>query len=365
METSFLKDLVYDLDNYTNDVQVNSVYFGGGTPSLARVQLVEQLLNAISSRITLSPNTEITLEANPTQIETTKLKDFKAAGVNRLSLGMQVSRYNKALDEHALSFFGRDHTVKQGLESVEKAKTVFKNISLDFIWGRPGQSLGSWQTELHLITKLNPQHLSLYQLTVEKGTRLYNDVQNGLKMPADDELADMYDLTQQIPGYAQYEVSSFSKSEATQSKHNKGYWKGDDYIGIGPGAHGRLTVDQQRFRTFRIPSPDHWMNQIQTSGHGIRKKQQLSMNEVGQELVVFGLRMIDGIDGTRFKELSKYEMDEVFCFNCQILDPEQVHELESLNLIQVQRDGTKIVNLKPTHAGLAVADRIISKIVKI
>ncbi|KAI8898286.1 hypothetical protein BC833DRAFT_590505 [Globomyces pollinis-pini] len=258
LEKAYLTDLTHDLSELDQTKQtINSIYFGGGTPSLAKPTLVENILKLLFIDLNFKPavDLEVTLEANPTRLEAQSLKDFKAAGVNRLSLGIQ------SLDNDDLKFFGRDHNVNEALQAITLAQSLFENVSLDFIWGRPGHTTDQWELELSQILSFGANHLSLYQLTVENGTplaKLASKSSNRNLFPCEDTLVDMFQLTQELTqrgGYGQYEVSSYAKDglSSNRSKHNQGYWNGNDYIGIGPGAHGRLfKADNIRYRTYRV-----------------------------------------------------------------------------------------------------------------
>nr|KAJ3422721.1 radical S-adenosyl methionine domain-containing protein 1 [Polyrhizophydium stewartii] len=232
--------------------RIHSVYFGGGTPSLARPEMVARVLQRVQDLGMTPSQLEVTLEANPTSVEASKLRAFKAAGINRLSLGVQ------SLDPDALRFLGRDHSAKEALEAIETALDVFDNVSLDFIWGRPGQTVAAWERELQQVTALGASHLSLYQLTVERGTPLFKQVQKHPQlMPGEDEIADLFEATRHVAslgGYEQYEVSSFCRGgmRSNRGQHNQSYWNGNDYIGVGPGSHGRLWngVESSTFKMF-------------------------------------------------------------------------------------------------------------------
>ncbi|TPX34048.1 hypothetical protein SmJEL517_g03217 [Synchytrium microbalum] len=275
-------------------VKISSIYFGGGTPSLMQPSTVESILKDVASKCNVDPrNTEITLEANPTSVETAQLLGFKHAGVNRLSLGIQ------ALNDEDLHLLGRDHDVKDARKAIHAAQNTFERVSLDFLWGRPRQTLNGWKDELQEALSFGAEHLSIYQLILERGTPMF-DIH--AEMPSlwqsEDVQAKMYSTTVELArlfGYKQYEVSSFAKSADAESRHNNGYWFGRDYIGIGPGAHGRVTSMNERYRTACIRSPSQWQTQCVDSGNGVATKVRMSDKEVGRELVAQGLRTIRGI----------------------------------------------------------------------
>ena len=354
------KELSYELErrkhlNQGKDSLI-SVYFGGGTPSLATPGLVEKSME-VFDKFGYRDIKEVTLEANPTGLDLDLLNAFKSAGINRLSLGVQ------SLHDNDLKFFNRDHNVKDATRGIEMALQIFNNTSLDFIWGRPNQSLQDWTKELDLVTLFGSKHLSLYQLTVERGTKLYHQVSQdkSVTMPDDDEMADLFELTRsklKSAGYDQYEVSSFAKSKEFQSQHNIGYWSGRDYIGVGPGAHGRLLRGNKRFRTYRTMSPSLWSDQINILGHGIQKEKVIDDGEMQNELVLVGLRQAKGIDGAEFLLMTGATLDD-------ILDWNEIKTLKEINLITTAANSRgQLENIKCTFDGLAVADKIAARILK-
>nr|XP_054773798.1 radical S-adenosyl methionine domain-containing protein 1, mitochondrial-like [Lytechinus pictus] len=233
--------------------RVNSIFFGGGTPSLAEPRVLEGVIDAVREMVVMPTDVEITMEANPTSVEMKRLEDFKSAGINRLSLGIQ------ALNNNDLRTLGREHTVDQSLTCIQEARTLFPDrLSIDIIFGRPSQTLNSWKAELDHILKVCDSHISLYQLTLEPGTLLYKlDQQGVLPMPDADVMADMYENAVErlaISGFRRYEVSNFARDVEAESTHNKAYWEGKQYIGVGPGAHGRFCPVDEVTESIRITS---------------------------------------------------------------------------------------------------------------
>ncbi|KAJ3367244.1 radical S-adenosyl methionine domain-containing protein 1 [Allomyces arbusculus] len=349
---AYVKELTHAL---TEEVpgrtwDIKSVYFGGGTPSLAPLEFFERTLAAIHQHATsVAPDAEITVEANPSDITLDKLHAWRAHGVNRLSIGVQ------ALDDATLRLFERDHTAQQALRAVELAKKVFPDrISLDFIWGRPGQSVRSWKNELRRILGIADGHLSLYQLTLERGTRLVralNTDEDLPAMPSDDELADMYEATVQITAahdVHQYEVSSFARSHANKAVHNSGYWRGHEYIGVGPGAHGCIARrgPGTRDKTYRIMSPSAWAATCHASGHGMLKRAKMTRRAVAEERVVLGLRMVR--DGLVMDEDVK-----------EVLDGEQVEKMVADGFLEWTENGVRC-----TRKGLAVVDAVVPRVLR-
>eukprot|EP00062_Callorhinchus_milii_P004772 gi/632943733/ref/XP_007887109.1/ PREDICTED: radical S-adenosyl methionine domain-containing protein 1, mitochondrial [Callorhinchus milii] len=276
---------------------ITSVFFGGGTPSLARPSTVGSLLETVAKTTFLASDAEISLEANPRSAAASRLAQFKAVGVNRLSLGVQ------ALRDADLLILGRDHTAQEALWSLGEARALFPGwTSVDVLFGRPGQSLGLWEAELQELLLLCDHHISLYQLTLERGTALFRQVsQKTLSMPGPEEMAAMYTAARTIlqgEGFHQYEVSNFARKGAV-SVHNMGYWQGKQYIGVGPGAHGRFVPwgegSGQREARIQTLEPENWMREVRKFGHATRKRVQQSPLDMLEEKLVLGLRMSEGI----------------------------------------------------------------------
>ncbi|KAG0166657.1 radical S-adenosyl methionine domain-containing protein 1 [Apophysomyces sp. BC1015] len=280
--------------------KVHSVYFGGGTPSMN----IAHLLDTVDKHVGLSSDIEVTLEANPTSIESLRLQDFRQAGVNRLSLGIQSFR------DRDLKILGRDHSADDGVKAIMEAKKIFDKVTFDLIFARPGQSLREWREELQQGLELAGDHLSMYQLTMERSTPLHKLSQRGIvaPLPSADEAADMYEETVKVArnhGFNHYEVSNYCRNEAAIGQHNFAYWQGLDYVGIGPGAHGRLTDTQgRRMRTFGEFHPDKYMSLCESEGEGIRKITPIPVEQIIEELIVFGLRTRMGITRSRFKRMT-------------------------------------------------------------
>ncbi|KAJ3299139.1 radical S-adenosyl methionine domain-containing protein 1 [Borealophlyctis nickersoniae] len=343
---------------------VQSVYFGGGTPSLAKPELVSSILEIVSKHCALSPDAEITLEGNPTSITSSTLRAFYSSGINRVSLGIQ------SLRDADLRTLGRDHSTSDAIRAIETAQEIVGNVSLDFIWGRVGQSVEDWEAELRQACAFRTPHMSLYQLTFERGTPLFTALlRNAVARPHDDTLADMYERTIAVAeesGYAQYEVSSFVLKEGgRKSRHNSGYWEGVDYIGIGPGAHGRLWGGDgaSRYRTYRILHPETWMRQCEVLGHGMRRLVRIEPQESKEEAVLLGLRTFAGISADAFKRASGGQ--ELWEF----LDMTSVRQMVSAGFLQWIPNNDPARNagpdgIQPTRRGLAVIDRVVGEIIK-
>ena len=291
----------------TGPLILSSVFFGGGTPSLMQPGAVGAILDEIARLWPQANDVEITLEANPSSVEAGKFQDFRTTGINRVSLGVQ------ALKDADLRRLGRLHSVSEALDAHEIARTHFDRVSFDLIYARQDQSLSDWEAELSRALELGPDHLSLYQLTIEDGTAFGDRFAAGKLrgLPDEDLGADMYDATQALcesAGLRAYEVSNHARPGA-ESRHNLIYWKAGDYLGIGPGAHGRVTVDGMRFATDTHLAPGKWLNKAET-GRGEDSREALSQDDQLKELLLMGLRIIDGVDlnhlaALRFDKSSK------------------------------------------------------------
>ncbi|XP_018560161.1 radical S-adenosyl methionine domain-containing protein 1, mitochondrial [Lates calcarifer] len=294
---------------------ITSVFFGGGTPSLAHPSTIAAILETVSRQVNLSDEAEVTLEVNPTPAGKSKLEDFCHAGVNRFSIGVQ------SLQDNDLKILGRDHSSHQALQTIEEAQRLCPGrVSVDVMFGRPKQSVESWENELSELLRVCDDHVSLYQLTLERGTQLFKQVQRGeATVPAEDVTAEMYQSARKTlhrHGFLQYEVSNFARNNAV-SHHNMSYWKGRQYIGVGPGAHGRFVllgeggvVREARTQTLE---PDVWIREVQQQGHGTRRRIQLGHLELLEEVLVMGMRMTEGINHKHWELFSpQLGLHEVF-----------------------------------------------------
>ncbi len=276
--------------------RLGSIFLGGGTPSLMRPADVAALLADARALFEMDAECEVTLEANPTSVEAAKLRDFRAAGVNRLSLGVQ------ALEEEALRFLGRRHDAGEAVAALELARATFPRLSFDLIYARPGQSEQAWREELRRALALAADHLSLYQLTIEPGTRFATEHARGaFRLPADDDAARMYHATAEEAarfGLAPYEVSNYARPGA-ESRHNLAYWRYGDYLGIGAGAHQRLLLDGRMLATRRHRAPEEWAARVEQAGHAAVEETALSPQERAREALLMGLRLDEGVDPAR------------------------------------------------------------------
>lgn len=279
---------------------VTSIFLGGGTPSLMEAATLGTILDEIAKQWTVPSGIEITLEANPASADASRFRDYRALGVNRVSLGVQ------ALNDADLKFLGRLHSVDEALAAVGLARDIFPRMSFDLIYARPNQSLAGWEAELRQAVGYAADHLSLYQLTIEDGTPFKALHAAGKIITPDDDLsADLFDLTQNVTadlGLAAYEVSNHAAPGA-QSRHNLTYWRYGDYAGIGPGAHGRLTTADGKIATETERHPESWLNQVNAHGHGMTSQTKLTLEDQAEEMLLMGLRLDEGLDLGRLEAL--------------------------------------------------------------
>lgn len=290
-QTAYQKEL-HHFKTYLSDHRITSIFFGGGTPSLMPDGLVASILEAIDQ---ISPinDIEITLEANPSSTESDRFKAYQQAGVNRLSLGVQ------SLNETALTFLGRAHSKTEAIDAIALAQRYFPRYSFDLIYARPEQHLASWQQELEEALTYAGGHLSLYQLTIEKGTPFYKQHKDGMfTLPEEEESADIYQYTNErlrSHGLLAYEISNYAKP-GEESQHNISYWKYEDYLGIGPGAHSRTTFNGTKHAIMMTHQPENWLKQVAEQGHGIQQQEALSADTIKIEKIMMQMRHIEGIE---------------------------------------------------------------------
>ncbi|MBA8905283.1 radical SAM family heme chaperone HemW [Aminobacter sp. NyZ550] len=285
----------------TGPREVTSVFLGGGTPSLMRPETVGAVLEAIAANWTIADSAEITLEANPSSVEAERFRGYRAAGVNRLSLGVQ------ALNDQDLRFLGRLHNVEEALHAIGLAREIFPRLSFDLIYARPGQKPDAWAAELKQAIGYAVDHLSLYQLTIEEGTRFFQLYNAGkFEIPDGEHAAELYAITQDVTaahGLPAYEISNHAKPGA-ESRHNLTYWRYGEYVGVGPGAHGRFLEDGTRIVTIAEKLPERWVELVEQRGHGVVGGETLTRSEEADEFLLMGLRLVEGIDLARYEQLS-------------------------------------------------------------
>ena len=321
---------------------VSSIFLGGGTPSLMQPRTVGAILDAIGQHWNVADDVEVTLEANPTSVEATRFRGYRNAGVNRVSLGVQ------ALDDASLKALGRLHTAREALDAVAIARSVFDRYSFDLIYARPDQTPEMWAEELQRAISQAAEHLSLYQLTIEEGTPFYGLHAAGkLKTPDEAIARALYDVTQEIcarHGLPAYEISNHARRGA-ECRHNLVYWRGQEYAGIGPGAHGRLDIDGQRHAIATEKRPEAWLMRVEAIGNGIVTDDLLNSEERADEFLLMGLRLREGIDPQRYAALSG-----------RPLDPQRIAILREEGAIAISPDG----RLRVTQDGFPVLDAVVA-----
>ena len=321
---------------------VTSIFLGGGTPSLMQPGTVGTILDTIGKRWSVARDVEVTLEANPTSVEAARFRGYRAAGVNRVSLGVQ------ALDDASLKELGRLHTAQEALDAVAIARANFERYSLDLIYARPRQTPQEWQAELKRAIGEAAEHLSLYQLTIEPDTPFATLHKTGkLITPDDDASRTLYDLTQQIcsdAGLPAYEVSNHARPGA-ECRHNLVYWRGHEYAGVGPGAHGRLDIDGRRHATMTEKRPESWLMRVETVGNGLVTDDVLLPEERADEFLLMGLRLAEGIDPARYTALSG-----------RTIDPARIEVLAAHGFVERDGDGS----LRVTPSGFPVLDAVVA-----
>ena len=321
---------------------VSTIFFGGGTPSLMQPGTVGAILDAIGKHWTIAPDVEVTLEANPTSVEATRFRGYRAAGVNRVSLGVQ------ALNDAELKTLGRLHTAQEALNAVAIARKAFERYSFDLIYARPGQTPQAWASELKRAFAEAAEHLSLYQLTIEQDTPFAALHAAGKLITPDEDVArTLYDTTQEVcsaAGLPAYEISNHARPGA-ECRHNLVYWRGHEYAGIGPGAHGRLDIAGERRATATERRPEAWLMRVEALGHGVVTDETLSHVEIADEFLMMGLRLAEGIDPARYEQLAGRPIDE-----------RRVAILREEGAVEVTPEG----RLRVTQSGFPVLDAVVA-----
>ena len=326
---------------------VTSVFFGGGTPSLIAPATVAAVIDRIAAAWTLGNNAEISLEANPTSAERRRFEGYRTSGVNRLSLGVQ------ALDENDLKRLGRGHDVTEARAAVVAAQAVFPRSSFDLIYARPGQTDAAWRRELKQAIAMADGHLSAYQLTLENGTPFFRAAKDGtLILPEEDTQAALYETTQEIlddAGLGAYEVSNHARP-GEACRHNLAYWRGGDYVGIGPGAHGRITGGNGVRALRQIRTPEQWRAAVATHGHGVESAEILDPSARVREVLMMGLRLAEGISAARFAALTGFPLESA-------LVPDRTTALAECGLIARDNGGLRV-----TAKGRPVLNAVMAEI---
>lgn len=304
---------------------------------------VHDIIQAADQHWDLQNTCEITLEANPTSIEAAKFRAFRDAGVNRVSVGVQ------SLNDEALQYLGREHSAEEALEALEIAAAIFDRYTFDLIYARPGQGQGDWADELEQALALTNGHISLYQLTVEPGTAFFRQ---HVPEANEDLAADLYELTQDMcedAGLPAYEISNHA-APSQESRHNLTYWTGGDYIGVGPGAHGRLSSDGKTRAIHQMADPVRWLAAVQAKGHGTAKVRELSRVERIEELMLSGLRLSQGLEAKRYRQLTGHDL--LSTLNMGVLV-----DLQEADLVELDDHG-----LRTTRTGRLMLNTILHRL---
>jgi oxygen-independent coproporphyrinogen-3 oxidase len=342
-KAALLTDIRIEADRAGGEA-LTSIFFGGGTPSLMPPALVAALLAEAEALWGFAPGIEITLEGNPSSVEAANYADLAAAGINRASLGLQ------SLEDDALRFLGRLHNAAEGLAALDVAQRHFERVSLDLIYARPGQSPVQWQAELARALALGTGHMSLYQLTIEPGTRFATDVRQGGFVPLDDDpAAELFALTRDLTaaaGLPAYEISNHARP-GEESRHNLAYWRYDDYAGIGPGAHGR----RGGMATTRHKKPENWLAAIAARGSGIQEERPLGPREQAMEALLMGLRLAEGVDLAAIAARTGLAQTA-------LIDPAGLARCKALGF--VEQDGAR---LRVTDVGMPLLDALLGELV--
>jgi oxygen-independent coproporphyrinogen-3 oxidase len=344
-EARFLNALRAELAHraaLTKGRSVVSIFIGGGTPSLMKPATVAGILDAVATHWTVLPNVEVTLEANPTSVEAERFKGYRAAGVNRVSLGVQ------ALNDADLKALGRLHTAQEALDAVHIAAKTFDRYSFDLIYARPKQAPALWRAELQAALGHAADHLSLYQLTIEPDTMFERLRDAGkLAVPDHEQARVLWDVTQEVMGRAgmpAYEISNHARPGG-ESRHNLVYWRYGEYVGVGPGAHGRIVTPKGRRAHATERHPEMWLTVVESDGHGLVEDELLSREEQADEFLLMGLRLAEGIQPTRFESLSG-----------RILDPQRVSSLIEEGMVEYTPYGA----LRVSASGFPLLDTVVA-----
>ena len=340
-EKAYIGEMQKEFEKIANK-NIKSIFFGGGTPSLMPIKLIDYILNYIAKKCNISRNIEISLEANPSSSEIKKFHDLSKTGINRLSLGLQ------SLNDKSLMFLGRNHNAVEGIKALESAKLFFKKVSFDLIYGLPKQTEKNWESELSQAILLSDKHISAYQLTIEKGTPFYTKYKNKEIIPPSEKiLFNLYKLTDDLlknKNFNKYEVSNYANKGA-ESIHNVSIWKGYEYSGFGPGAHGRIKINNQWHETKRYPSPFVWLNKYLKNNKTLLINNKISSKQRAKEILITCLRLTKGLDISELKSLCDLNsLDKVINKKmCDLLEKEKFLKIDNNN-ISITNKGFPVLN---------------------
>lgn len=331
-------------NSYTEEKQVTSIFFGGGTPSLMTAESVGAVLEAVHRLWPVAGDVEITLEANPNSVEAARFRDYHAAGVNRISIGVQ------SLDAAQLKFLGRLHSADEARAALKIAHKIYDHVSFDMIYARPEQTPKQWRAELMEALALAGDHISLYQLTIEPGTAFDKAYKAHMfSVPDEDQAAVLYELTQEVcsaHGFPAYEASNHARPGA-EARHNLTYWRYQDYIGAGPGAHGRVKMEGVHHATCTIRHPENWLEAVHKQGHGLEARTALAPREQAEESLMMGLRLNEGYPLTRFEKLAGAPLEQT-----------KIRELKVQGFLSESEPGV----ICATGTGMLVLNRVIGEL---
>tara|TARA_B100000686_G_scaffold351311_1_gene449721 strand:+ start:12046 stop:13212 length:1167 start_codon:yes stop_codon:yes gene_type:complete len=347
-KNAYINEMQKEFEKLTNK-NIKSIFFGGGTPSLMPLKLIDYILNYIAKKCNISSNIEISLEANPSSSEIKRFNALSKIGINRLSIGLQ------SLNDNSLMFLGRNHSALEGIKAIENAKLFFKNISFDLIYGLPKQTEKNWELELSKAILLSDKHISAYQLTIEKGTPFYAKYKNKeIILPSEKTLFNLYKLTDELlknKKLKKYEVSNYANKGA-ESIHNTAIWKGHEYSGFGPGAHGRLKINNEWYETKRYPSPYIWLNKCIKNNETLLINNKISSKQRAQEILLTSLRLTKGLNISELNRLCDLNSSD------KIINEKMCNILEKEKFLKIKNN-----NISITNKGFPILNSIINKII--
>ncbi len=337
-QKALLSELEHSARQLSNR-KLDSIFFGGGTPSLMPPSVIEAIIKKAMDIWQPSDNMEITMEANPSSVEAARFKDYANAGINRVSIGVQ------SFDDMALKSLGREHSGDDAKHAIDIATKFFSRYSFDLIYARPQQKLDAWENELSQALTLAGNHLSLYQLTIEKGTAFHSDQRLGkLIMPDEDLSTDFYKLTKNImsdAGFLQYEISNFATLNQ-ESRHNLIYWRYGDYVGIGPGAHSRITIDGDKFATRRHRLPEKWLDTVENHQYGMAENIKINIDDQLKEMLLMGLRLDEGVKLNRIETLMGQKFSQLI--NDGMIGGKPIQDLIEADFITIDNERISVTD---------------------
>ena len=344
---AYLKQIA-SFSHIIKDKSITSIFFGGGTPSLMPANTVNKIIDKLFSLSKTTNNIEITLEANPTSIESQKFVEFKAAGINRVSIGIQ------SFNETDLKFLGREHSKQEAIEALNIANSIFDNYSFDLIYALPNQTIETWEQKLQEAMQYAKHHLSLYQLTIEKGTPFYLQHKNKkFILPDPDQAAALYSFTDDFmssKGLQPYEISNYARA-GFESQHNLAYWRYNQYLGIGPGAHSRVMIDDKLCAVVMHHNPQKWLDNVTSEIMPIQQKTILTKKDILLEYLIMGLRIKEGIELTKLEQLLEKPIN-------QLLNIKNIKHLRELNYVTLENNVLAV-----TTQGKLLLNKIVEQII--